>query len=142
MESWSKEFAQRQGLEIDFTTDVRSPLQHEIGVGLFRILQEAMQNTVKHSGAKRVAVELREDKNALRLVVKDSGKGFDTQATPDGKGLGLISMHERVQLMNGAMTIHSKPNSGTAIQVIVPLGFDHDLALGRNANGKAAQPRV
>ena len=121
MKSWTKEFAQRQKLEIEFTTDVRSPLPPEIGVSLFRVLQEALQNTVKHSGAKRVEVQLREDSEALHLIVTDSGKGFDVEGASRGRGLGLTSMRERVRLMKGTFTIDSKPNGGTAIEVRVPL---------------------
>jgi PAS domain S-box-containing protein len=121
MKSWSKEFAQRQKLEIDFTADVRSPLPREIGVSLFRVLQEALQNTVKHSGGKRIEVGLREDSEVIHLEVKDTGKGFDVEAASHGNGLGLTSMRERVRLVNGTISIQSKQNGGTAIQVHVPL---------------------
>ena len=120
MKSWSKEFAERQGLEVDFTTEVRSPLPLEIGVSLFRVLQEALQNTVKHSGGKRVEVQMREGTGALYLVVRDSGRGFDVEAATRGKGLGLTSMRERVRLVNGTITIDSKPDGGTAIEIRVP----------------------
>jgi len=120
MRSWCKEFANRQKLELDFTTDVRSPLPPEIGVSLFRVLQEALQNAFKHSGGKRVAVQLREDSEVLRLVVRDSGKGFDLETASHGNGLGLTSMRERVRLVNGTLTIDSKPNFGTVIEARVP----------------------
>jgi PAS domain S-box-containing protein len=121
MKSWSRDFAERQKLELDFTADVRSPLPPEIGVTLFRVLQEALQNIVKHSGAKRVQVQLREDSETLHLVVRDSGRGFDVEAASRGKGLGLTSMRERIRLVNGKIAIDSKPNSGTAIEARVPL---------------------
>jgi PAS domain S-box-containing protein len=120
MKSWTKEFAHRQNLDIDFMADVSDPLPPEVGVSLFRVLQEALQNTVKHSGAKRVEVELRENPGAIHMVVRDSGRGFD-EAAPHGKGLGLTSMRERVRLVNGTITIDSKPNGGTAIEVRIPL---------------------
>jgi PAS domain S-box-containing protein len=120
MKSWCRDFAGRQKLELDFTTNVRSPLPPEIGVTLFRVLQEALQNTVKHSGAKRVQVQLREDAEALHLVVRDSGRGFDLEAASRGKGLGLTSMRERIRLVNGKIAIDSKANSGTAIEALVP----------------------
>jgi PAS domain S-box-containing protein len=120
MKSWSKDFAQRQKLELDFTTNVRHPLPPEIGVNLFRVLQEALQNTVKHSGAKRVEVQLREDSEAIQLVVRDSGTGFDVEPASHGKGLGLTSMRERVRLVNGTLIVDSKPNGGTAIVARVP----------------------
>jgi len=119
LRSWTKEFAQRQSLEVDFTADVRGSLPPEIGATFFRVLQEALQNTVKHSGGKRVDVQLREDSKALYLVVKDSGKGFDVEAASLGRGLGLTSMRERVRLVNGTIHIDSKSNEGTAIEVRV-----------------------
>jgi signal transduction histidine kinase len=120
MKSWCKDFAERQKLELDFTTNVRGPLPPHIGVSLFRVLQEALHNTVKHSGAKQVQVQLRMNSDALHLVVRDSGKGFDVRAASRGKGLGLTSMRERIRMVNGSITIDSKPNSGTAIGVCVP----------------------
>lgn len=119
LRSWTKEFARRQNLEVDFTSDVHNSLPPEIGVTFFRVLQEAMQNTVKHSGGKRVEVQLREDAKALYMTVKDSGKGFDVDAASHGKGLGLTSMRERVRLVNGTIHIDSKSNGGTAIEVRV-----------------------
>jgi len=119
--SWIKEFAQRQGLKIDFTADLRCSMPPEIGVTFFRVLQEALQNTVKHSGVKRVEVQLREDSKALYLVVRDSGRGFDVEAASLRKGLGLTNMRERVRLVNGTINIDSTPNGGTAIEVRVAL---------------------
>ena len=119
LRSWTKEFAQRQNLELEFSADVRGSLPPEIGVTFFRVLQEALQNTVKHSGGKRVEVQLREDSKALSLLVRDSGMGFDVEAASLGKGLGLTSMRERVRLVNGMIHIESKPEGGTAIEVRV-----------------------
>ena len=113
--------AQRHNLEVDFSDDSRSSLPPEIGFTFFRVLQEALQNTVKHCAGKRVEVQLREDSKALYLVIRDSGKGFDVEAASLGKGLGLTSMRERVRLVNGTINIDSKPNNGTAIEVRVPL---------------------
>ena len=117
LRNWITDFARRQNLEVDFTADVRSSMPAEIGVTFFRVLQEALQNAVKHSGGKRVQVQLREDSQALYLVVRDSGKGFDVDSASHGKGLGLTSMRERVRLVNGTIHIDSKSNGGTAIEV-------------------------
>ena len=121
MKSWAKEFARRHGLDLHITTDVHTPLPLEIGISLFRVLQEALQNAVKHSGAKSVDVQLREDSEALHLVVRDSGRGFDIDAASRRKGLGLTSMRERVRLVSGTIAIDSKPGIGTAIEVRVPV---------------------
>jgi PAS domain S-box-containing protein len=124
--SWCTEFGERQNIEIDFRSDVTIVLPFEIGVCLFRVLQEALHNIVKHSGVKRVDVRLTEHSNQIHLRVSDSGKGFDLESTMQGKGLGLTSMRERVRLVNGTIAIESKPMGGTTIEVRVPFGSEHD----------------
>ena len=119
--SWCKEFAERQNIEIDFRSDVSSVPPLAVGLSLFRVLQEALNNAVKHSGVKRIEVRLREASGELQLEVSDSGKGFDVEAALRGKGLGLTSMRERVRLVNGAIAVQSKPMGGTTIHVRVPL---------------------
>jgi signal transduction histidine kinase len=123
--SWCKEFGERQRVEINFSSYVPSTLPFDIGLSLFRVLQEALHNATKHSGVKRIEVQLREDSGEIRLIVRDSGKGFDVEASLQGKGLGLTSMRERVRLVNGTISIESKPMGGTTIHVRVPLGSGH-----------------
>jgi signal transduction histidine kinase len=122
MKSWCREFAERHKLEIAFQSDVSKTLPAEIGLVLFRVLQEALQNVVKHSGVRRVAVDLRETPGEVHLCIDDSGRGFDLQAAMQGSGLGLTSMRERVRLLNGTIAIDSKLQHGTNIRVQVPLG--------------------
>jgi PAS domain S-box-containing protein len=122
--SWCREFGERQNIEIDFRSDVASVPSLEIGVCLFRVLQESLHNVVKHSGVKHVEVCLMEQSNQVHLIVSDSGKGFYVESAIQGKGLGLTSMQERVRLVNGKITIESKPMGGTTIEVRVPLGTE------------------
>lgn len=122
--SWCKEFAERQKMEVDFSTDVVHPLPLEIGVCLLRVLQEALHNAVKHSKVKHVAVELAESSNGLLLTISDLGVGFDLEEAKQGRGLGLTSMQERVRLMNGTITIESTLGRGTTIHVHVPLNSE------------------
>jgi len=121
MQSWCKEFGERQGMQIDCTHDVRSTLPPEIGLCLFRVLQEALHNAAKHSGVKRIEVELSESAGEIHLTIRDLGKGFDVERVKQRKGLGLTSMRERVRLMTGTIAIESKPMGGTTIHVRVPL---------------------
>ena len=121
IKSWCREFGERQGLEINFKADVSSRIPSEIGVTLFRILQEGLHNAVKHSGVKRIDVQLSEQSKVIQFTISDSGRGFDMEAAKQNKGLGLISMEERVRLINGTITIASKPMRGTSIQVRIPL---------------------
>jgi signal transduction histidine kinase len=106
---------------IDFNSDAQSAVPPEIGLCLFRVLQEALHNVIKHSGARRVEVQLRQDSSGIQMVVCDLGRGFDLDAALQGKGLGLTSMQERVRLVNGTISIDSKPMGGTTIQVRVPI---------------------
>ena len=122
--SWCKEFAERQNIEIDFKSDVSSTLPPEIVLSLFRVLQEALHNAVKHSGVRRVEVQLRENWGEVHLVITDSGRGFDVEEAMQGTGLGLTSMREQVRLMNGTITLDSKQMHGTSIHVRVPFRSD------------------
>jgi len=126
IKSWCKEFAERQGMEIDFKSNVHNVLPFEVGVCLFRILQEALHNAVKHSGVKYMEVQLVEQSNKVHLTISDSGRGFDVEAAMKGKGLGLTSMCERVRLVNGTIAIDSKLMRGTTIQVRVPFETAHE----------------
>jgi signal transduction histidine kinase len=121
MKSWCKEFGERQKMKIGFKSDVVGVLPLDVGRTLFRLLQEALHNGSKHSGAKRMEVELYEKSDEIHLIVRDSGRGFDVEKALQGKGLGLTSMRERVRLVNGAITIDSKPMGGTTIHVGLPL---------------------
>ncbi len=118
---WTREFGERQKMKIDFKSDVAAAFPFEIGVCLFRVLQEALHNAAKHSEVKHVEVRLLEQANHVHLIVSDSGKGFDVESAIHGKGLGLTSMRERVRLVNGTIAIESKPTGGTTIEVRVPL---------------------
>jgi signal transduction histidine kinase len=121
IQGWCKEFAERQRIEIDFRSEVTSVLPFEVGVSLLRVLQEAVHNAVKHSGVKHVAVQISQHSREIHLTVVDSGKGFDIDSAMQTKGLGLVSMRERVRLLHGTFAIKSRPMGGTAIDVRVPL---------------------
>jgi signal transduction histidine kinase len=92
----------------------------ETALCLFRVLQEALQNAVKHSGERRFTVELRGAPDEIRLTVSDTGVGFDLKAAMSDRGLGLISMLERLHLLKGELSIESKPNFGTTVRACVP----------------------
>jgi PAS domain S-box-containing protein len=126
MKSWCKEFGERQKMKVNFKSDIVGVLPLDVGRSLFRVLQEGLHNASKHSGVKHVEVQLREESGEVHLIVSDSGKGFDVEAVKQGKGLGLMSMQERVRLVNGLITIDSKPIGGTTIEVRVPLPPDQD----------------
>jgi PAS domain S-box-containing protein len=94
-------------------------LSNEAELCLYRIAQEALQNTVKYSKASRAAVEFKANGEGVHLMVKDEGVGFDVAKV--SQGLGLVSMRERVRTIGGSVEVHSRPNCGTAIVVHMPL---------------------
>jgi PAS domain S-box-containing protein len=125
IKSWCREFSERQRMEVEFKNDVVSVLPLDVGVCFLRVLQEALHNATKHSGAKRIEVQLVEHSNEVHLIVHDSGKGFDVETAKQGGGLGLMSMQERVSLVNGTIDIESKQMGGTTIHVRVPIESKH-----------------
>ena len=88
---------------------------------LFRIAQEVLRNCLKHSAAKFAQVVLAKTERAIRLSISDNGCGFDTRSDLMEKGLGFISMQERLRLVGGDMDIYSQPRHGTRVNVSVPL---------------------
>jgi signal transduction histidine kinase len=114
------------GIAITVTHDnIPSTLPQNLTVCVFRIVQEALQNAVRYSGAHAVSVHVNGDGEQIALVVADDGRGFDVSSAW-GKGLGLISMGERVEAIGGTFAIHSTPGAGTRLEVNVPLAGAHD----------------
>ncbi len=83
--------------------------QKQVSLGLFRVLQEALENAVKYSGVRHFTVELRATPEEVQLTVTDSGVGFDPQQAVNHRALGLVSMKERIALVNGEFSIKSQP---------------------------------
>jgi PAS domain S-box-containing protein len=101
--------------------NVPAGVSERIAVCLYRVLQEALQNATKHSGARHVEVWLRGGAGQIEVTVHDSGPGFDPEDAFKGRGLGLTSMKKRLEAVNGQLSIDSKPQSGTTIRARVPL---------------------
>lgn len=122
--SFCSEVSDRQNIEIAFhSQDMPKNLPQEIALCLFRVLQEALQNAIKHSGTRRFDVSLSGTPSEILLVVHDSGVGFDPEKAISGRGLGLISMKERLKLVDGQLSIESKLQAGTTIHARVPLSL-------------------
>lgn len=122
MRAFCGEFALRHKVEIDFVShDVPSPPPLAISLALFRVLQEALDNSAKHSGERQFKVELFGTPGAIHLIVSDPGVGFDPKESMKEKGFGLTSMRDRLKMMNGAFSIDSQPKRGTKIRASVPL---------------------
>jgi len=117
-----RELSRQQNVEIHFQSQhVPKELPQEISLSLFRVLQEALQNAVKHSGVRRFEVSITGAPNEIHLSVHDSGLGFDLQEAMTGYGLGFASMKERMKLIDGHLSIDLKPQGGTTIHARAPL---------------------
>ena len=123
IKSWCREVSDRYKIEVAFTSSYSGDLSLDVGLPLFRVLQEAVNNSIKHSGEKRVEVQLFEDFGEVHLIIRDAGKGFDVDKALRGKGLGLTSIRERIRLVNGTIAIESRPMFGTSIHVRIPLSL-------------------
>jgi PAS domain S-box-containing protein len=120
--SFCKQFAARQVVKIDFVHDeIPRSISPEVSLCFFRVLQEALRNALQHSQVRQFEVKLCYVANQLHLAISDHGIGFDSESAMTKGGLGLISMRERVRLVNGTIDIDSKPMDGTTIHVRVPL---------------------
>jgi PAS domain S-box-containing protein len=132
MRIFCEEFGERKKVEIDFRSHGLSGLmQTEVSICLFRVLQEALHNGVKHSRVQKFRVQLWAD-DEIHLTVSDSGAGFDLEAARRARGLGLTRMEQRVRLVNGTFSVDSQPEQGTTVYVSVPLrsGSDSVRAAG------------
>jgi PAS domain S-box-containing protein len=122
MTDFCAEVSARQGVRVDFTHHaVPGIVEPDIALCLFRVLQEALQNAVRHSGSLHCAVHLATRREVLTLTVRDGGCGFDPESGPPDRGLGLTSMRERLKLVAGELVIDSTPGSGTTVVARVPL---------------------
>jgi signal transduction histidine kinase len=121
MRGFCMELSEQHNVNINFGhKDIPGSVPPEISICLFRVLQEALHNAVKHSKVRLFDVEARGTSDAILLTVRDTGLGFDPEYAKKGNGLGLTSMHERVKLVNGELSINSQPRCGTSVHARVP----------------------
>jgi len=120
--SFCRELSERRKVRIDFHCEgVPNDVPKEISLCLYRVLEEALQNAIRHSSSRNCEVSLRGESNEIELTIRDSGLGFDPEAAVKGRGLGLVSMKERLTLVGGELSIESQPQHGTTIHARVPL---------------------
>ena len=117
-----RDVCNRQNVEIDFHSHgVPQKLPPGISLCLYRVLQEALQNAIKHSDSRKLEVSLTIVSNEIQMTVRDSGIGFDSDDALKGSGLGLTSMRERLKLVDGNLSIESQRGVGTVVRASVPL---------------------
>lgn len=119
----AREFQRSHNIAVDFKADPvgKNEIPREIGIHIYRIIQESLNNAAQHSGAARAAVTLRRTKNTLNLTVSDNGRGFRPDDTRGGRGLGIPGMKERAALCNGTLRIATPSRGGTRVSLAIPL---------------------
>jgi two-component system sensor histidine kinase UhpB len=116
------EFGDRHRIGVTFDADEAiNDLPPDVALCLFRVAQEALQNVARHAGATSVHVTLARTAGGVALTISDDGQGFDLAGVRPGRGLGLISLDERVRLVGGIMRIDTRPRWGTEVRVEVPM---------------------
>ena len=126
LHSYMKDFARQTGIPIQFTSFTRGRTEQLDSVKrtvLYRVAQEALANVARHAQATLVKVSIQKLRDAIRMEIKDNGKSFQVQGvlpTRRNKGLGLLGMRERVEMVGGRFAVESSPGKGTTIRAEIP----------------------
>src|ERR1700687_889439 len=126
LERDTADYTRAYGISVDvYAPDLAARLPAEVETALYRIAQEALTNVLKHAAAQAVSLVVQRESSGVHLTVEDDGRGFDNDALLQvpgaGKGLGLLDIRERAALLNGSVTLESRPGSGTAVHVTIAL---------------------
>ena len=122
LESYIASFAHEEQIDVRLSADLRDDrIPFQTSIGLYRVAVEALRNVARHSGARSAVVSLKKDSEFLELCVSDSGRGFDVERFKQEGGLGLISIEERLRLLQGTCEIFSTPGRGSMLVAKVPL---------------------
>jgi signal transduction histidine kinase len=122
LRGFCRDIAAAHGLAVEFThDDIPDTLPAGVDICLYRVVQESLHNVIKHAKAARANVRLTTVEKTIRLAVTDDGAGFDSTAPPAKSSLGLVSMKERVRLVDGTLTVESQQGKGTTVALAVAL---------------------
>jgi PAS domain S-box-containing protein len=120
--SFCRELSQQSGIRVEFVHDeLPGELNQDLALCLYRVVQESLQNMVRHSRATEARVELRMNGKELHLAVSDNGVGFDVAYATRHGGLGLVGMRERMRLVQGTIALRSAPGQGAQVEFTAPL---------------------
>ena len=114
---WQKQYP---SMKITFKHNKVENLSEEISINIYRIIQEGMNNCLKHADASEVHIDLIVDKRHLKISFRDNGKGFDTKILKSSKQFGIVGMRERIQGLNGKFELQSN-EKGTIITGLIPI---------------------
>ena len=126
--------SQQTGIQSSFRTGGNVPSDPFVELTVFRVVQECLSNIQKHAEASQVQVWLQGMDTGAEVTVKDNGRGFDPHdagPSPDGKGLGLLSMQERAERVGGSLSVQSSPGAGCQVVLYIPSREVND---GANSN--------
>jgi PAS domain S-box-containing protein len=133
---YCSDFSRQSGIRVRFTQrNVPGSIPNEVGLCLYRVTQESLRNVARHSGHTRASVTLIGRQDSLVLSISDRGVGFDPSLVKGKKGLGIVSMEERVRLAGGTISIKSRPGDGARVDVQIPLIGGHNEATSRSHGG-------
>jgi signal transduction histidine kinase len=120
LERLTQTLAEQTGLDLELLARIDDRLPEETETALYRIVQEALTNIVKHASAEHVSIVLGKGERMVTVLIEDDGRGFDPATTRED-GFGLAGMRERVALLGGTLKLESRKNAGTTIKVEVPV---------------------
>ena len=127
-----REFTCKQGIRVHFSSDeIPRSISPDAALCIFRIVQEALRNLKKYSGAEEAEVDLRMTGGRLEISVRDEGRGFSLSDLGQNGGIGIRSMEQRARLLGGTFEIHSEPGKGTTLEAWVPV-----KPIARHATGQ------
>jgi signal transduction histidine kinase len=129
VQNYVEDWIQQTGLEVDFhVSGADAPVPRAVEIVVYRVIQEALTNVIKHAEARHVGIVLRQACGHLQLIVDDDGRGFDAERmmipSSAGRRLGLLGMAERVSQVGGRIEVNSEPGRGSEIVVRIPIGDD------------------
>ncbi|HXV56650.1 MAG TPA: GAF domain-containing protein [Gaiellaceae bacterium] len=121
LERLTEGFSQQTGIAVELESRLAEDrLPGEVETIVYRVVQEALTNVVKHAHADHVSIVLRKKDRTLTALIEDDGRGFSADANGD-RGLGLVGMRERVELVDGTLSIESSAGTGTTLLVEIPI---------------------
>jgi signal transduction histidine kinase len=123
----------RTGLSISFSGEVETRFAVRVEAGVYRIVEEALTNVMRHASARSVAISVTHAGERLTVVVEDDGTGFDPtqRSLTAGSGMGLLCMEERARLLDGSVAIDSAPGKGSAVRLTLPVPPPGSPPIGR-----------
>jgi len=127
LRSYVKETIEPQGIEVAMNiAGLHDRLPSYVETAVFRIVQEALTNILKHAGANRAKVDVAQRDGRIEMTITDDGRGFNLNEVTTSRegGMGLLGMRERAGLLGGTMTIHSTSGGGTRLEVAIPIGAE------------------